>query len=291
MVALAESSIRSLSVYSAPEKQTWSSVREAMTRAADAVRRLSGQTELPIRLAEVGKLRGVRGARFCSLRYSEAKLVPVEGGFNVLLSNTSYRVRQRASFAHELAHTFFYDMRAKRPSRLIPNGTRNPKLRAKEEEICWAFASELLMPRELVSSIVENHQGGRLDLASEIAERCEVSLEFAIRKLLYSYGAFEDCIAVLATPTGKGSRHVRRLWGKTARQSHSLDVRDSSAVVLSALKNRASTDDVLAHLLESAHHTASAHQAEIEWQCWDWQHGESFVAVFSTARTTQRSTA
>jgi hypothetical protein len=78
---------------------------------------------------------------------SDALLIPTKGGFKVKLKNedklwNTYRTRY--SLAHEMAHTFFYEMEeGNLPSRAVPEGSQY------EERLCDLAAAEILMPKEI----------------------------------------------------------------------------------------------------------------------------------------------
>ena len=73
-------------------------------------------------------------------------LIPREGGFTINLNpryaHESYACERRFTVAHEVGHTYFYDINGEYPQRYswIENHT------GVEEIICDSFASELLMP-------------------------------------------------------------------------------------------------------------------------------------------------
>lgn len=70
---------------------------------------------------------------------SGANLLPVPGGFRVLISEDLPASRFRTAVAHELAHTLFYDCSFKTPQRLITASQA-------EEHFCFDVARQLLAP-------------------------------------------------------------------------------------------------------------------------------------------------
>lgn len=84
------------------------------------------------------------------------------GGFRVRIASGPNTSRTRFTIAHEIGHTFFYDLRAlppKRfgdvdsPSAVLPFRYGNSKL---EEDFCDALASELLLPEESARAELES---------------------------------------------------------------------------------------------------------------------------------------
>jgi Zn-dependent peptidase ImmA (M78 family) len=76
-------------------------------------------------------------------------LIPVDGGFVIKLNSRSHLVRQKFVCAHEIAHTFFYDNSGPRPWR--PTQSLSPYW--VEEDLCYQFAEEMLMPSHEITSI------------------------------------------------------------------------------------------------------------------------------------------
>lgn len=88
------------------------------------------------------------------------------------------RVRERFSLAHEIAHTFFFDLRdgEQKPMRRGPRGLDL-------ESACHEAASRLLVPaRYLSKELVEKHQIAGEDVLA-LARTFDVSLEVILRRL------------------------------------------------------------------------------------------------------------
>jgi Zn-dependent peptidase ImmA (M78 family) len=106
-------------------------------------------------------------------------LIPTTDGFVLKLDSRLSRVRQRSILAHELAHTFFYDISSSPPSK-IWSLTISAK---QEEQWCDEFAGEILMPaKALEKVIVENGLPGMKTFV-RILDEFEVSPEFAAWRL------------------------------------------------------------------------------------------------------------
>lgn len=78
----------------------------------------------------------------------DGMLVPVQGGFIMKLNSQRPLVRQRFACAHEIGHTFFYDVSGPRPWR-PPQSLSSDWV---EEGLCYRFAEEMIMP---VSNMIE----------------------------------------------------------------------------------------------------------------------------------------
>jgi hypothetical protein len=76
-------------------------------------------------------------------------LIPVYGGFIIKLNSRKHSVRQRFVCAHEIAHTFFYDISGSRPWR----PTKSLSSYWAEEDLCYQFAEEMLMPSHEITNI------------------------------------------------------------------------------------------------------------------------------------------
>lgn len=72
----------------------------------------------------------------------DGMLIPVEGGFILKLNSQRHLVRQNFACAHEIGHTFFYDLSGARPWRPYESMSSYWA----EEDLCYQFAEELLMP-------------------------------------------------------------------------------------------------------------------------------------------------
>jgi Zn-dependent peptidase ImmA (M78 family) len=86
------------------------------------------------------------------------------------MTASTRRHRTRFLISHEIGHTFFYELSARRPRRLLPVGS------AAEEEFCTEFARALLIPPEAVAQTPPC-----ADTVFELAQRYDVSVELAAR--------------------------------------------------------------------------------------------------------------
>lgn len=177
---------------------SWFHVKAAILEAADGLRSIGGQNTPPIQLDQIKRLRRIYdGKSFASTSGSiHAALIPTVRGFDIQLPTNQTHVRTRFSTAHEIGHTFFYDTTKNPPVRLIDT-TLSLRFSRREEDICSAFAGELLMPRELVTnsfnSLRTKYGIGTL---LHLALRYDVSPEVVARRLLHDLSYLPNAIVI-----------------------------------------------------------------------------------------------
>lgn len=238
--------IRALSLERDPAKATWAPLRRAILAVADPLREEAGAVKAPVRLPRLAGARQIHNiAFFATTRSPEAVLVPIERGFLVRLRPGVSEHRARFSLAHEIGHTFFYDLSASPPRRLL--GMQHNVLRdRKKEDICNAFARELLIPRALVAAVrrVLHSRKGSLAELGDLARRFEVSVEHAAIRMLWDLDGFETAVAlfhVLSDPRVREldpkieMRRPRRYWGKEIRARSTVWQREIIDSVTSAV--------------------------------------------------------
>lgn len=137
----------------------------------------------PSPLDVLGSVRNIR--RRCSGEIPpgaacSALLVPINGGYEVILNAHETKERQWFSFAHEIVHTFFRDINA--------HVTPSPL----EEHLCDVGAAELTMPLNRFKPGVLGQPLG-LELIDQLHEEFNVSFGAAGRRTM----SFTDQIACL----------------------------------------------------------------------------------------------
>jgi len=163
---------------------------------------------LPVNVSELAKLRGVTSVEKRKM-IPEAVLGLEPPGFRIYLQSNFENfpgaiIRQRFSLAHEIAHTFFYELSDGkwRPMRDAPRGDSL-------EAACQKGAGLLLVPRRFLAQEIRNIGepiGAKHTL--ELARRFEVSTEVMIRRLDED-GAFATTdIAVVLVRRPPGSSAV-----------------------------------------------------------------------------------
>lgn len=122
-----------------------------MREEARKLLRATEQDSPPFSAPRVAYLRKIRGVEWTEVS-SLSRLVPIKGGFVIKMNpqalrstdepeGTPFTGLQNFSIAHEIGHTFFYDIDSPTPSRPVRDiGSSG------EERLCDIFAAELLMP-------------------------------------------------------------------------------------------------------------------------------------------------
>jgi len=142
--------INNLARSSNPEKESWHKLRDAIIGIAEYIRIATGQNKPPIILEGAKKLRNINHELlFVTNKGPDALLSPTDDGFTLRLKKGQSFLRHRFSIAHEIGHTFFYDIHKKPPVRLLSSPSLS-RLSSKEEDICYTFARELLLPRDML---------------------------------------------------------------------------------------------------------------------------------------------
>jgi len=120
-------------------------VHSAATRIAEGLLDATRQAEPPIELGSIARLRCVTKTVYKSDIKTLGTLQRVNDGFLILLQRDLHWFARREFWAHEIAHTFFYDIDARPPKRLLSTKGRE------EEFICELLAREILIPRTQLS--------------------------------------------------------------------------------------------------------------------------------------------
>lgn len=145
------------------------SVKNEIEKLASHLLCIGGQSEPPVKLSYLFAPRRILGARPSRSLETDGSLCVDKGGFTILY-RSSYKVREHFTIAHEIGHTFFYNIETSPPTRLYPS----PFPVADEEEICNLIASELLMPHQSVLRAIE-----RLDSQGKREPRPEILISIA----------------------------------------------------------------------------------------------------------------
>lgn len=122
---------------------------------------------------------------------ARATLCPTSDGFEVRLGR-GRSVRQRFALAHEYGHCLFYSLEDRPPRRLVPLGVPKEESWNREEGLCDAFASSLLVP-ELVGTRILKRKPAVSTVMRE-AKSLRVSGEVLIRRLLDELNGWPDCV-------------------------------------------------------------------------------------------------
>lgn len=106
----------------------------------------TNQTRPPVDLKPIASLRAVYRTVYTARNEGCARLQSTPEGFVILLQKHWHWIIRRDWWAHEIAHTFFYDIESLPPKRLIETSGKD------EEFICDMLARELLIPYSFLTS-------------------------------------------------------------------------------------------------------------------------------------------
>ena len=139
----------------------------------------------------------------------EARLIPDEDGFRIVLrrpenaqftSNEELQrhIRVRTTLAHEIGHTYFYDLSERPPSRGPERyqmlSSRSRIVREKEEWWCFDFARELLLPGFSVRRFCQGLDvDPSLNTALKLRKTFNVSWDLLLRRLVYDLRIWKTC--------------------------------------------------------------------------------------------------
>ncbi len=172
------------------------------------------QEKPPIGVEALFPARRILGCRYRA-GPCEARLMVEHAGFVIETNELRSTPRARFSRAHEVAHTFFYDISSSPPRRLLPSH------RSKEEErLCNVGAAELLMPADLFAQTLRQldmaaGQGFRLGAVGQLSAAFKVSFPAVARRLVEDLGLW-DAVLLGCTRTrprpAEQRRKERRPW-------------------------------------------------------------------------------
>lgn len=214
--------VRALSKNPNPENASWKPLKRVLMEAATFLRLEAHQTSRYAELNGIAQLRRIKRVEFFQDSSApETVLTSVPEGFIVRLRPNLSPVRHRASIAHEIGHTFFYDLDLSPPTRLFAKPSS--AISQKEEGVCWAFARELLMPRGFVVAEQKDHKDMvGLDLLSHLADCFGVSLKLAAFHLLWDLSELDNTVVIFREAkirrTQGNANPPRRYFGKAVRR-------------------------------------------------------------------------
>jgi len=158
-------------------------LRSRVDKVLEPYLRSRGENPLPIDPMALAPLAGVLAVQEIEM-IPEAVLRPTTKGFEIFLQKNFahfswFRQRRRFSLAHEIAHTFFFEIRdgKMKPRRDGPRGDRL-------ESACHKAARLMLVPGSLIRSAVLPMQDfPRATQMIGLARRFDVSIEVLVRRL------------------------------------------------------------------------------------------------------------
>ena len=175
--------------------------REAMkekVRQLKAEHLSSAADSVPVDAGSIARLCGVhvcvvsdlsRGGR----REARAVLSPIAGGFRVLLSESFSESSRNMTIAHEIAHTFFYDIVGRVPQR--PYGLSPTAL---EEELCEFGARTIMLPEEYFAAYFSSEVTSISEALYSAARFARVTLRAAAQRLVEDLTDLSESLGIEA---------------------------------------------------------------------------------------------
>jgi len=202
--------INALARHRDPTTASWRRVKQAILKAATHLRQEANQNLPPIELDKIKRIRHINEeTAFTSSETLDAILSPTSEGFVLRLPKGQHQYRQRFSIAHEIGHTFFYDIDSNPPVRLISQASLGA-ISPKEEDICSAFARELLMPHELmVDELSRLSVTNKLVALVDLASLYRVSAEVMTRRLLMDLSQLKTTAAIFKRVSNSNVKDTR----------------------------------------------------------------------------------
>lgn len=140
------------------------------------------QTVPPVNLRLLFGRRRIKGYAVSKME-EDGRLLVNRDGFKIEVKD-SWETRTRFTLAHEIGHTFFYDLDRHPPQRLLQSTHLKD-----EEAFCSILAAELLMPAQMVATELGKQEGwGDLTdptvVLRRLADLFKVSLEAMTRRII-----------------------------------------------------------------------------------------------------------
>lgn len=202
------------------------SLLRALLSDAELLASRVSKNEFPILLRPLAERRKVTSVDFCPLLV-DAMLTTHHEGFRILLNSDSGRPQElneryrneskgrllqprlRFSIAHELAHTFFYDLTGTSPkiSKEFTSGGGRTELENLERH-CNTIASHLLLPSRMLSVEFMRIKTITPESISELAQTTGVSLPALLLRInksdsLFIKRYFRGCIVLVDQNDGE----------------------------------------------------------------------------------------
>ena len=227
--------------------------RDVMRKLANDLLLQSNQVSPPIEWGPIFKLRRIQvcypsGNLDSANLLREAYIVPRQGGFELRFRSSGQSGgRVRFSIAHEIGHTYFFDTEANPPRKLsIWRG-----LESDEERLCDIFASELLMPEEMIRRFLPDHTQQSLSVVIQLSKKFKVTYEALSRRLIEDLAAWDAIVIGVSwsakeLPSGKGSSMKESNTNKWRLLWSSLPTRLRGTLYVPSARNHPSIGQVLA---------------------------------------------
>jgi len=173
------------------------SIKSAFAAIVSLLLNVADQQQPPYNLERIGGFLRVHTVEETAMAL-HGELIPDNQGFTLRLSRSDAGASRRTTFAHELGHTLFYDLRESPPSR----ASKDPAIdisQDKEEWLCFDFARELLMPTNAaLAALQANKNSQSLDALWSFCYRFDVSLTLACRRIFRDLKAWSTSVVFIA---------------------------------------------------------------------------------------------
>ncbi len=153
-------------------------VKTALLENALRLVKATGQTEPPFDPEPIAK---IRKANILKLPLEHhGMLIPTNEGFTMKINTSMPLVRQRIACAHEIGHTFLYNMETSPPSKAFVSSKDRYWV---EEVIAYRIAHEILMPEPSIRSYLEHAKSPYIEDFKQIAKLFLVSAEVLSQRI------------------------------------------------------------------------------------------------------------
>jgi Zn-dependent peptidase ImmA (M78 family) len=166
----------------------WKNIKEECLKIAERLLIETNQNESPISLEPVCELRRIRVFQSTSPHFDfQGEIIPDNEGFMVNLNSDHSDTRKRATLAHEIGHSLFYDISKLPPKRVYRN------IDSKEEWICWDFARSLLLPRwSILNFLSHNKETPKPQIIYETTKKYNVSVDLLLKRIRWDFDCWTD---------------------------------------------------------------------------------------------------
>ena len=177
--------------------QRWIFAHRYVQLIAEEIVRTIGCDQPVVNLEKVAQLLNASIEQSLTLpSFSYGQLTPTKNGFHVKVRAPNWpklTPRERFTIAHEFGHIFFYSLHAEHPERILPASfLGNAGYARREEGLCDAFASSLLIPESRARELGEKNLG--IEKIVSTATRFGVSPEVLIRRVLYDLDCWSTTV-------------------------------------------------------------------------------------------------
>jgi Zn-dependent peptidase ImmA (M78 family) len=154
--------------------------------------------------------------------HEEARLNPTNDGFSLWLRGVpkgsasleregkTAPARLRTTLAHELGHTFFFDVSVRPPRPFVTHlSLSDGEHGSNEEWWCMNFARAYLVPEFWVIREIRGRTLPSLRIAANLKIKLGVSWDLLFRRLIWDLKAWQNCVVFMAE---RSTLKAMRLW-------------------------------------------------------------------------------